>query len=240
MKQQNTTRRQSAERKRRNAPVPKSTTKQPSVMLYRAHPWHGIFIGSEAPVIVAAYIEIVPTDTVKYEMDKVTGILKVDRPQKYSNSCPTLYGFIPQTYCGERHGAYTAQQSGRPNLVGDGDPLDICVLTEKVIPRGDILLHAIPIGGLQLIDQNEADDKIIAVLQADELFGKYKTIEDCPPGFLDRLRHYFLTYKQPPGEAERRIEITRIYGKKEAYKVIDVCRQDYQTNYSDLPNVMAH
>jgi len=181
----------------------------------------------------------VPTDTVKYELDKTSGILKVDRPQKYSNSCPTLYGFIPQTYCGERHGAYTAEKTGRLNIVGDGDPLDICVLTEKVIPRGDILLRAVPIGGLQLIDENEADDKIIAVLQSDELFGKYQAIEDCPPGFLDRLRHYFLTYKQPPGEVERPIEITRIYGKDEAYQVINICSEDYHSKFSHLPKLPA-
>jgi inorganic pyrophosphatase len=210
------------------------TDKDPALLRYRAHPWHGIFIGHDAPAIVAAYIEIVPTDTVKYEMDKTTGILKVDRPQKYSSSCPTLYGFIPQTYCGKIHGTYTSDRIGRPNIVGDGDPLDICVLTEKVISRGDILLRAIPIGGLQLIDQNQADDKIIAVLQADEMFGKYKTIEDCPPGFLDRLRHYFLTYKQPPGEIEHPIEITHLYGKEEAYRVIDVCRQDYRAEFSRL------
>jgi inorganic pyrophosphatase len=205
-----------------------------SFNIYRAHPWHGIFIGEDAPAIVAAYIEIVPTDTVKYEMDKITGILKVDRPQKYSNSCPTLYGFIPQTYCGEGHGSYTAEKLGRRNIVGDGDPLDVCVLTEKVIPRGDILLRAIPIGGLRLIDKNQADDKIIAVLQNDELFGKYQTVEDCPPGFLDRLRHYFLTYKQPPGEPERPIEITHIYGKDEAYQVIDVCQQDYHRSFPEI------
>jgi inorganic pyrophosphatase len=208
-------------------------------MLFRAHPWHGIFIGKQAPVVVAAYIEIVPTDTVKYELDKASGILKVDRPQKYSNSCPTLYGFIPQTYCGERHGEFTSKQLNRPGIQGDGDPLDICVLTEKVIPRGDILLQAVPIGGLQLIDQGAADDKIIAVLQGDELFGKYQAIEDCPPGFLDRLRHYFLTYKQPPGEIERAIEITRIYGKEEAYQIINICREDYHSKFSHLSNLEA-
>ena len=202
-------------------------------MIYRAHPWHGVFIGSQAPGVVMTYIEIVPTDTVKYEMDKISGILKVDRPQKYSNSCPTLYGFIPQTFCGEGHGAYTGKRIGRKNIIGDNDPLDVCVLTEKVIPRGDILLRAIPIGGLQLIDGNEADDKIIAVLQGDELFGKYKNITDCPPGFLDRLRHYFLTYKQPPGTSEPTIEITQVYGKEEAYKVIDVCRQDYLASFPE-------
>ena len=200
---------------------------------FRAHPWHGVFIGKEAPAVVMTYIEIVPTDTVKYEMEKTSGLLKVDRPQKYSNSCPTLYGFIPQTYCGEVHGTFTAKRIGRKDILGDGDPLDICVLTEKVIPRGDILVYAIPIGGLRLIDQNQADDKIIAVLQGDELFGKYQSIKDCPLGFLDRLRHYFLTYKQPPGVIERPIEIAEIYGKDEAYRVIDVCREDYRLNFPD-------
>jgi inorganic pyrophosphatase len=203
-------------------------------LLYRAHPWHGIAIGSEAPVVVATYVEIVPTDTVKYEMDKISGILKVDRPQKYSNSCPTLYGFIPQTLCGKGHGALTAKKIGLQGIEGDEDPLDICVLTEKVFPRGDIVLNAIPIGGLRLIDEDKADDKIIAVLQRDELFGKYESIEDCPLGFLDRLRHYFLTYKQPPGEPERRIKIFDIYGKKEAYEIINVCREDYRSEFSRL------
>ena len=204
-----------------------------SGILYRAHPWHGVFIGEQAPEIVNTYIEIVPTDTVKYELEKTSGILKVDRPQKYSNSCPTLYGFIPQTYCGEGHGAYTAEKIRRKNIAGDGDPLDICVLTEKVMPLGDILLVAIPIGGLRLIDKKQADDKIIAVLYGDELFGKYQSIEDCPPGFLDRLRHYFLTYKQPPGKVERPIEIVEIYGKDEAYRVINVCRDDYRSQFPE-------
>ena len=70
--------------------------------LFRAHPWHGVSIGDEAPDRVTAYIEIVPTDTVKYELDKATGLLKVDRPQKFSNVYPTLYGLIPQTLCGPR------------------------------------------------------------------------------------------------------------------------------------------
>src|SRR5262249_44952591 len=69
--------------------------------LYRRHPWHGIAIGDDAPRRVTAFIEIVPTDTVKYELDKATGHLKIDRPQKFSNVYPTLYGLIPQTYCGE-------------------------------------------------------------------------------------------------------------------------------------------
>ena len=100
----------------------------PVSQLFKRHPWHGVSIGAEAPALVTCYIEIVPTDTVKYELDKTTGHLKIDRPQKYSSVCPTLYGLLPQTYCGERVAEACRQRTGRPNIVGDGDPLDICVL----------------------------------------------------------------------------------------------------------------
>ena len=69
---------------------------------YKAHPWHGISLGDEAPEVVRTFIEIVPTDTVKYEIDKSTGYLCIDRPQKYSNIIPALYGFLPQTISGPR------------------------------------------------------------------------------------------------------------------------------------------
>ncbi len=136
-------------------------------LLFRPHPWHGIPLGPDAPDMVTAFVEIVPTDTVKYEIDKPSGYLKVDRPQKYSNVCPTLYGFIPQTYCGERVAALSQERTGRSTVEGDGDPLDICVLTEKSFSHGDFLLQAIPIGGLRMIDRNQADDKIVAVLKGD-------------------------------------------------------------------------
>ena len=106
-----------------------------------------------------------PTDTVKYEMDKDTGILRMDRPQQYSNVCPSLYGFMPQTLCGDRVAALCMERTGRRGIVGDGDPMDICVLTEREIPHGDILVEAMPIGGLRMIDGDEADDKIVAVLR---------------------------------------------------------------------------
>lgn len=201
--------------------------------IFRAHPWHGVSLGPNAPAVVTVYIEIVPTDTVKYEIDKTTGILKIDRPQKFSNTCPTLYGFLPQTYCGDGHGSWTGSRIGRDQIVGDGDPLDICVLTEKVIPRGDILLQAIPIGGLRLIDTNQADDKIIAVLQGDAVFGGFHDIQECPSGLLDRLRHYFLTYKQAPGEPGRPCEITHVYNREEAFEVIRVCREDYNSKFGN-------
>src|SRR5687767_9582144 len=136
----------------------------------KAHPWHGIPIGDDVPMEVTVFIEIVPRDTVKYEVDKDTGYLKIDRPQQYSNVVPANYGFIPQTYCGEQVASLARADSGLEISGGDCDPLDILVLSEHHIPRGDIILKAIPIGGLSLIDHSEADDKIIAVLKGDKVF----------------------------------------------------------------------
>ena len=82
-------------------------------LLFRSHPWHGVSLGSRAPDVVTCFVEIVPTDRVKYEIDKSTGYLKVDRPQLYSNICPAPYGFIPQTYCGARISSMTAERTRR-------------------------------------------------------------------------------------------------------------------------------
>jgi inorganic pyrophosphatase len=195
--------------------------------LYKPHPWHGISAGENAPTSVTAYIEIVPADTIKYEIDKPSGYLKVDRPQKFSNTVPALYGFVPQTYCGKTIGEYAAKKTNRSAIYGDGDPLDILVLTERNIPHGDIILEAIPIGGFRLIDKNEADDKIIAVMAKDDVYTAWKTIEDCPQAIITRLKHYFLTYKNMPGEENKACEITHIYGREEAQKVIELGLSDY-------------
>ena len=88
---------------------------------YRFHPWHGVETGANAPEIVTAYIEITPSDTVKYEIDKASGILKVDRPQLYSNVVPALYGFIPQTYCKEEIASLCMHKTKRVGMDGDGD-----------------------------------------------------------------------------------------------------------------------
>jgi inorganic pyrophosphatase len=206
----------------------------PRSVLYKLHPWHGVSIGAQAPTVVTAYIVIVPTDTVKYELDKTTGYLKIDRPQQFSSVCPTLYGLIPQTLCADRVGALCAERTGRADIVGDGDPLDICVLTEKTMPRGDVWLHAIPIGGLRTIDRNAADDKIIAVLQHDARYGRWQDIQECPPALLDRLTHYFLTYKDIPYTMERRSEVLQVYGREEAHEVIRRSQDDYHTQFGDL------
>ncbi|NPV39278.1 MAG: inorganic pyrophosphatase [Brevinematales bacterium] len=201
--------------------------------VFRAHPWHGVRIGEEYPNVVSAYIELVPSDTVKYELDKETGMLKVDRPQLYSSIPPMLYGFIPQTLCGEKTASFCREKTGRSQVVGDMDPLDICVLSEKALFHGDILLHARPIGGIRMIDHGEADDKIVAVMVKDAVYEMYKDINDLPPLLLDRIVHYFLTYKNAPDNEDNRCEITHVYGVGEAHEVIRRAHEDYLALYGE-------
>lgn len=205
---------------------------------YKSHPWHGVNIGKEAPDIITCYIEMVPTDTVKYEVDKVSGYLKLDRPQKYSNVVPALYGFIPQTLSAERVAQFCAEKTGRNDILGDKDPIDICILTEKDITHGDILVRARPIGGFRMIDGNEADDKIIAVLNNDAVYGDYKDISDCPDLVIDRLKHYFLTYKDLPGN-KAKTEITHTYNINEAHEVIKRSQEDYNERFNNLENMLS-
>lgn len=202
-------------------------------LLFQAHPWHGVSPGADAPAKVEAYIEIVPSDTVKYELDKPSGHLRVDRPQRFSSLCPTLYGFIPQSYCGDKIARLAESAIARKNLHGDGDPLDICVISERGIPQGNILLSCIPIGGLLMIDHDEVDDKIIAVLEDDVAFGGIRDLKDCPEGMIDRLRHYFLSYKQLPEEDKRVVDIPEVYGKERAHQVIRTSFEDYRDSYGE-------
>ncbi|MFK7805588.1 MAG: inorganic pyrophosphatase [Anaerolineae bacterium] len=191
----------------------------------RPHPWHGLSIGEDSPHLVQAYIEITPFDLIKYEIDKRTGYLRVDRPQRTSSQPPTLYGFIPRTYCGPRVKALA------PNAVrGDEDPLDICVISDRPINRAEVILSARVVGGLQMIDGGEADDKIVAILQQDNVWGHIEDISELPPIMVERLHHYFLTYKQLPGE-ENKTSIDMVYGAEHAYKVIEAANQDYEEEY---------
>jgi inorganic pyrophosphatase len=194
---------------------------------WRPHPWHGLETGSEAPQIVNAYIEITPFDLMKYEVDKATGYLRVDRPQRSSSQPPSLYGFIPRTYCAERVRGL-APAAAR----GDGDPLDICVLSERPINRSEILLRARVIGGLQMIDHGEADDKIIAVLVGDFMWGSAAGIGDVPRVLVERLVHYFTTYKLVPGEAQE-VKIDEIYDAGHAHEVIRAAMADYAQHFGE-------
>lgn len=192
---------------------------------YRPHPWHGLPVGPRVPELVHAYIEITPFDTVKWEIDKETGYLRVDRPQASNSLPPTLYGFVPRTYCGAKIAALAGTERG------DGDPLDICVISERPINRADILLHARPVGGLLMVDHGEADDKILAVLDQDPVWGAARDIRDIPSALVDRLRHYFLTYKWKPDEKEPPVRIDAIYGAERAAEVLQASIDDYAERF---------
>ena len=198
---------------------------------FAAHPWHGVDPGPEFPAAFTAFIEIIPTDTVKYELDKATGLLKVDRPQLYSNVCPTLYGLVPRTCCGPRVAALCEARTGKKGLKGDGDPMDVCVLTEKPVTQGQFLVPAIPIGGFRMLDRDEVDDKVLAILAGDAVYGTLSDVGHVPVSLIDRLRHYFLTYKQPPGGSGRSVEITDVYGRDDALAVLQASRDDYRARF---------
>ena len=206
---------------------------------YKAHPWHGISLGYKCPKLVRCFIEIVSTDTVKYEVDKETGYLTIDRPQKYSNIIPALYGFLPRTYSGNKVAELFNNRLGRNDIQGDGDPIDICVLTEKDITHGDIIVNAKPIGGFRLLDHNKADDKLIAVLENDAIYGKFSDIDDLPPTVVDRLKHYFTTYKDLPNDSSPRCLLIDTYGKDVAHDVIERSIEDYNNyfKYDDNDNI---
>jgi len=192
---------------------------------WRPHPWHGLEVGPQPPQLVYAYIELTPFDLVKYEVDKITGYLKVDRPQRTSSQPPTLYGFIPRTYCGPRVGALLSEANR-----GDGDPLDICVISERPIAKSEVILTARVIGGLLMIDNGDADDKIIAVLSNDKFWQNANDVSDLPDVLVERLRHYFSTYKLVPGK-ESSTYVERIYDAQHAMRVIEAAIQDYIDMY---------
>ena len=195
---------------------------------WRPHPWHGLNPGPSVPRIVNAYIEITPFDLMKYEVDKASGYLQVDRPQRTSSQPPALYGFIPQTYCGER-----VRRLAPGCERGDGDPLDICVISERPINHSEVLLRARVVGGLKVLDRGEADDKIIAVLEGDYVWGEAQELIELPPALLERLEHYFSTYKLVPGEPAR-ISIAGRYGFQDAAQVIQASIEDYAEMFGGM------
>jgi len=192
---------------------------------WRPHPWHGLEVGPDPPRLVNAYIEITPFDLIKYEVDKATGYLRVDRPQRSSSQPPTLYGFIPRTYCGKKVGALSEKSE-----TGDSDPLDICVISERPINRAEVILTARVIGGLQMIDGGEADDKIIAVLDNDNFWKEVGNISDLPEILVERLSHYFSTYKYVPGQKSE-FSIEKAFGADHAFKVIEAAIADYDEEF---------
>ena len=145
-------------------------------MLTVNHPWHGTHYGDKAPRQVNALIEIPQGSRAKYEVDKTTGLLRLDRVIYSSFHYPVNYGFIPQS------------------LGQDGDPLDILVLCSQSI-QSLCLVEANVIGNMQMIDSGQVDDKIIAVAAKDPSVGHYQKMEDLPNHFLLELRNFFEQYK---------------------------------------------
>ena len=194
----------------------------PSFDQYRPHPWHGLSVGENAPDVVNVYIEMTPSDWIKYEIDKETGFLMVDRPRQFSSQLPTAYGFIPRTYCGDRVGGLSDEVDD-----GDLDPLDICVISECPIDRAEVLLSARIVGGLHMIDGGEADDKINAGLENDFVWGDVRDLDELPEALIERIRHYFLSYKMVPGETKSEVEVEISYGAEHAKRVLQASIDDY-------------
>lgn len=168
-------------------------------MLNVNHPWHGANFGEEAPVVVTGLIEIPQGSRSKYEVDKETGLLKLDRVIYSSFHYPANYGFIPQT------------------LGHDGDPLDILVLCSQSI-HSLCLVEAKVIGNMQMIDNGELDDKIIAVAAKDPSVNHYNDIDELPQHFLLELRNFFEQYKVLE---QKKVEIDNFQDKATAHTIIN-------------------
>ena len=179
-------------------------------MLTVLHPWHGAHYGDNAPGIVNALIEIPQGSRSKYEIDKITGLLKLDRVIYSSFHYPVNYGFIPQT------------------LGYDNDPLDILVLCSQAI-QPLCLVEATVIGNMQMIDSGTQDDKIIAVASKDPSVNHITNMEELPRHFILELKNYFEQYKVLEN---KKVVIDNFQDKAIALKVIEDAIEFYKENFS--------
>ena len=178
-------------------------------MLTVYHPWHGAHYGDNAPLAVNAVIEISQGSRAKYEVDKPTGLLKLDRVIYSSFHYPINYGFIPQT------------------LGQDGDPLDILVFCSQSI-QPLCLVEATVIGNMQMIDSGQVDDKIIAVASKDPSVNHIKSVDELPPHFINELRNYFEQYKVLEN---KKVEIDNFQEASTAYKIINEAIGFYKESF---------
>ncbi len=173
------------------------------------HPWHEVAAGKNPPAFVNGIIEIPRGSRAKYEIDKESGLIKLDRVIYASMYYPLNYGFIPRT------------------LGGDGDPLDIVVLTQvSVVPL--CLIPSKVIGVMQMIDRGEADEKIIAVAEQDPSVSHISDVKDLPPYLFSELRHFFENYKTLEN---KKVVINEFLPKEQAYKVIEDSIKSFQGHF---------
>lgn len=176
------------------------------------NPWHDVDLGKDVPEIVPAIVEIPKGSKVKYELDKSSGLIRVDRILMSSVIYPANYGFIPRTYC------------------DDKDPLDILVLgSEAVVPLS--IMRAKPIGVMKMEDQGVADDKIIAVHADDPEFEPYKSLDDLPPHRMAEIERFFLDYKVLE---KKKVVIKHFLEQGKALKIIEEAMSLYQKNKKTL------
>lgn len=176
------------------------------------HPWHGAHFGNKAPQQVTALIEIPQGSRTKYEIDKETGLLKLDRVIYSSFHYPVNYGFIPQT------------------LGLDGDPLDILVMCSQSI-QPLCLVEARVIGNMQMIDNGEEDDKIIAVAANDPSVNHISSIDEMPRHFFNELKHYFEQYKVLEN---KEVRIDNFQSREEAYVIVNNAIEFYKEKFGNL------
>ncbi len=178
----------------------------------RMHPWHDVDPGADAPKLVTAVVEVPKGSKTKYELDKTCGLIRVDRILFSSAHYPANYGFIPRTYC------------------GDHDPLDILVLgQESVVPL--TLMNAKPIGVMKMLDQGEADDKIIAVHANDPEYSFYESIDQLPPHRTIEIQSFFEDYKKLENKV---VVVERFLGRDDAVRVIADALALYRAREADL------
>lgn len=173
--------------------------------------WHDVQVGKEAPDVVNTIIEIPKDSKLKYELDKNTGLLKLDRFLYSSVHYSGDYGFIPQTLC------------------DDDDPLDVFIISHR--PTYPMTLCEVKVlGVMKMVDDGEEDDKIIGVHNADPRYNKWEDIKEVPQHFIEELKEFMRTYKRLE---DKKVDVYEIYGKEEAKKIVNESIEIYNKHFGE-------